>query len=209
VTETPAAPSAPAEDPNKGALGKLAMEFGPLLVFFLANSFYPVAKDVRIFYATGCFMAAMAVAMVISWRWQGKIAPMLWVNGAVVGVFGGLTIALHDEFFIKIKPTLVNGLFATVLFGGLLFDKPVLKTVLGHAYPGLKDAGWRLLTRNWAIFFVFLAALNETVWRTQTTDFWVAFKVWGVLPITLLFAASQIPVILKYAEAPPEQPAQS
>jgi intracellular septation protein len=177
---------------------KLAIEFGPLLVFFLAN--YLGKKYVgadSIYWATGAFMVSTIVAMVASQIKYTSIAPMLWVNGIIVTLFGGLTIALHDERFIKVKPTIVNSLFGIVLIGGLVMKKNLLKIVLESGFPPLSDAVWRTLTIRWALFFFFLAGLNEFVWRSFSTDFWVNFKVWGIMPITLLFTASQLPLILK------------
>ncbi|RME66531.1 MAG: septation protein A [Alphaproteobacteria bacterium] len=171
---------------------KLLIEMGPLLLFFLVN------WKAGIFYATGAFMAAVATAMLYSWVTVRHIPPMLWVTGVVVMAFGGLTIVLQDELFIKLKPTVVNLIFASVLFFGLKTDRPILKMLFEAAFPPISDAGWRRLTVNWALFFLFLAALNETVWRTMPTDFWVAFKVWGVMPLTFLFSLTQVPVMMKH-----------
>ncbi|MFZ5610197.1 MAG: septation protein A [Pseudomonadota bacterium] len=177
---------------------KLAVEFGPLLVFFLAN------WKAGIFAATAAFMAAMAVAIAYTFATTRKVPPILWVNGAVVGVFGGLTLALEDALFIKLKPTIVNLLFAGALGVGLVFDRPFLKMLFGPAFPPLTDAGWRRLTINWALFFCVLAGLNEVVWRNFSTDFWVGFKVWGIMPLTLVFALSQVPVMLKHQAGDPQ-----
>ena len=123
---------------------------------------------------------------------------MLWMTGVLVVVFGGLTLWFHDETFIKIKPTIIYAMFAAILFFGLITGRPVLQSMLGTAYPGLSEPGWRKLTRNWACFFVFMAVLNEAVWRNSTWDFWVAFKVWGAIPLTLLFAIANVPMLLKH-----------
>ena len=123
---------------------------------------------------------------------------MLWVTGIVVGIFGGLTLYFEDELFIKLKPTIVNSLFALGLGIGLALKKPFLKTLFGPAFPPLTDRGWTILTQRWALFFVFLAILNEIVWRNSTTDFWVGFKLWGLTPLSLIFAATQVPIILKH-----------
>ncbi len=180
---------------------KLALEFGPLALFFFANSYgdslFGVAQDRRIFVATGIFMVASLVALALSRILMGYLPRMAIVNAVVVSVFGGLTIALDDAFFIKVKPTIVNTLFGCVLLGGLLFGRSLLALVLESVLQ-LDEAGWRKLTLRWGLFFFVLAGLNELVWRTQSQDFWVAFKVWGVMPLTMAFALAQTPLILKH-----------
>jgi intracellular septation protein len=168
-----------------------------LLVFFLANFLAPVAPLTKIFVATGAFMVAMVVAVVWSAIRYRSVSPLLWFSGIMVVVLGGITLWLHDETFIKLKPTIYYLFVASLLSFGLWKDKPLLKMVLGSAYPGLDDAGWRKLTRNWAIFFVFMAALNEAVWRSSSTDFWVGFKLWGAIPLTFLFAAANLPMLMR------------
>jgi intracellular septation protein len=184
---------------------KLALEFGPLAIFFLANSYgdrlFGVASDRRIFVATGIFIAASLIALVLARILIGHLPRMAIVNAIVVTVFGGLTIALDDAFFIKVKPTIVNALFGSVLLGGLLFGRSLLSLVLETVLQ-LDEAGWRKLTLRWGLFFFVLAALNEIVWRTQTQDFWVAFKVWGVMPLTMVFALAQTPLILRHEIKP-------
>lgn len=183
-----------APDPSRAVhpILKLALELGPLLVFFIANS------RGGLFVGTGAFMAATVIALVVSWALTRRIPIMPLVSGAVVLVFGGLTLALQDELFIKLKPTIVNLLFAGALFGGVAFGKPLLAIVFDQAFD-LTHEGWMKLSTRWAWFFVFLAALNEVVWRTQTTDFWVAFKVWGIMPITMIFALAQAPLLQRYS----------
>ncbi len=180
---------------------KLALEFGPLAVFFFANSYgdrlFGVASDRRIFVATGIFIVASLVALAASRILMGYLPRMAIVNAVVVTVFGGLTIALDDAFFIKVKPTIVNALFGCVLLGGLYFGRSLLALVL-ESVMQLDEEGWRKLTLRWGLFFFVLAALNEIVWRTQSQDFWVAFKVWGVMPLTMVFALAQTPLILKH-----------
>ena len=171
---------------------KLALELGPLVVFFIANS------RGGLFVGTGAFMAATVVALTVSWILTRRIPIMPLVSGAVVLVFGGLTLALQDELFIKLKPTIVNLLFAGALFAGVAFNKPLLAIVFDQAFD-LTHAGWIKLSTRWAWFFVFLAVVNEVVWRTQTTDFWVAFKVWGIMPITMIFAMAQAPLLQRYS----------
>jgi len=176
---------------------KMALELGPLVVFFIANA------RADIFVATAMFMAAMTVSLVLTWLILKKIAVMPLVTGAVVLVFGGLTLWLQDDTFIKIKPTITNSLFAAVLLGGLLFRQSLLKYVFGDVYK-LQPKGWSKLTLNWGLFFVVLAIINEVLWRNFSTDFWVAFKVWGVMPLTVLFSISQLSLLNKYA--PPDEP---
>ena len=183
------------KEENKG-LG-FALDFGPLLVFFLVNSFAPEPQLFKILAATSAFMVAMIVALIISWVKMGKISPMLWVSGGLVTVFGAATLWFQNETFIQIKPTIVYFIFATVLIFGLWTGRPLLKMLLGKAYPGLSNEGYRKLTINWTLFFVASAILNETIWRTQTWDFWVGFKLWGMLPLTFIFAIANIPMLLK------------
>lgn len=171
---------------------KLALELGPLIVFFIANS----RGD--LFIATGAFMAATVVALTVSWILMRRLPVMPLVSGAVVLIFGGLTLALQDELFIKLKPTIVNLLFAAALFAGYALNKPLLAIVFDQAFD-LTHRGWMKLSLRWAWFFVFLAIVNEVVWRTQTTDFWVAFKVWGIMPITMIFAMAQAPLLQRYS----------
>ena len=174
---------------------KLALELGPLLVFFFVNA------RLDIFAATAWFMGAMVLSLGLSWLLLKKIAVMPLVTGAVVLVFGTLTLLLQDDTFIKMKPTIVNSLFAVTLLGGLFFGQSLLKYVFGEVYK-LKPEGWRKLTINWGLFFVFLAVSNEVVWRMFDTDFWVAFKVWGIMPITVVFSMLQLPLLTRYALDP-------
>ncbi len=194
---------------------KLAIDLGPLLVFFLVNGFAPVPDVLRIFYATGAFMAAMIVAMVISQIRYKHISPMLLFSGVMVMVLGGVTLWLHNETFIKIKPTIYYCVAAGLLTFGVVTKRNLLAAVLGSAYPGLSDRGWQLLTRNWILFFLAMAIVNEAVWRTTTTDFWVGFKLWGALPATFVFAMANVPMLMKHGmqletgkEEPPVPPSQ-
>lgn len=190
--------------------GRLLIDLGPLLVFFMVNFLAPVPPAAKIFVATGAFMAAMIAAMLYSQIRFRTISPLLWFSGIMVVVMGGITIWLHDETFIKVKPTLYYLFVAAILGFGLLTGRPLLKAVLGSAYPGLDAEGWRKLTRNWAIFFAFMAAVNEAVWRNSSTDFWVGFKLWGAIPLTFLFAAANIPMLLRHGltqeKAEPAEP---
>ncbi|MGN6590795.1 MAG: inner membrane-spanning protein YciB [Sphingomicrobium sp.] len=189
---------------------KLLIDLGPLLVFFLVNFFAPVPSVLKIFVATGAFMFAIVVAMIFSALRYGRISPLLWFSGVMVVILGGLTIWLHQEWIIKMKPTFYYVLVSGLLFFGLATDRPLLRQVLGSTYPGLDQTGWTKLTRNWALFFAFMAVLNEAVWRNSSTNFWVGFKLWGALPITFLFAAANIPMLLRHGlmkeDAVPSEP---
>ncbi|MFW2852383.1 septation protein A [Sphingomonas sp. TX0543] len=186
------------EQRNASAGFRLALDYGPLIVFFAVNFLAPGAAIFRIIAATAAFMIAMVVALAMSWFRTGRVSPMLLISAALVLVFGGLTIYFHDERFIKMKPTFVYAIFAAVLGFGLATGRPLLQSLLETAYPGLDQQGWRKLTRNWAIFFVFMAVLNEAVWRNSTTDFWVGFKLWGAIPLTLVFAFANVPMLMKH-----------
>jgi intracellular septation protein len=184
---------------------KLVLELGPLLVFFFANSYgerlakwFPVLSELGgpIFIATGLFMAATVLSLVISKLVVGKLPLMPLVSGVVVLSFGALSIWLQNDTFIKMKPTIINTLFGVVLLGGLFFGKSLLGYVFNSAFQ-LDQEGWNKLTVRWGLFF--LAVLNEAVWRNFSTDFWVAFKVWGTMPITIAFTLSQMPLIMKHS----------
>ena len=183
-------------EPQGGA--KLLIDLGPLLVFFLTNFLAPVPQVLKIFVATGAFMVAMVAAMIFSAIRYRHISALLWFSGVMVVILGGLTIWLHNEAFIKMKPTLYYALVSALLWFGLATDRPLLQRVLGSAYPGLDETGWTKLTRNWAIFFLFMAALNEAVWRNSSTNFWIGFKLWGALPLTFLFAFANVPMLIRH-----------
>jgi len=176
------------------AATKLAIDLGPLLIFFAANAWY------GIFPATAAFMVAIVAALAASRLLLGKISPMPLITAVLVMVFGGLTLFLQDETFIKIKPTILYVLFAALLFGGMAVNRLFLQMVMGDAID-LTREGWRIMTVRWAIFFLVLAVLNEAVWRTMTTDFWVSFKVFGLLPLTFVFAALQIGLLQKHSKS--------
>jgi intracellular septation protein len=196
--------------PKSGkAMIKTLLELGPLLLFFAANSrpewFKPLLGlfaerlpqdliDTPLFLATAIFMVAMLASLIGSRIVFGHLAVMPLVSGVVVLVFGGLTLYLRDETFIKMKPTIVNLLFGGILLGGLLFGRSLLRVTL-ESVLAIDDEGWRILTLRWGLFFLVLAGLNELVWRTQTTDIWINFKVFCIMPLTMAFALLQTPLL--------------
>ena len=184
------------EVPLRAQLLKLAVEVGPLAVFFLVNA------RAGIFWGTGVFMVATVVSLIASRILFGRLPVMPLVSGVCVTVFGGLTLWLQDDHFIKLKPTIVNSLFAAALFIGLLAGLSLLRIVFGEVFR-LTDEGWRKLTLRWAFFFTLLAVLNEIVWRSFSTDVWVSFKVFAVLPLTMAFAIAQVG-LLRHYEQPTE-----
>jgi intracellular septation protein len=215
TSETPTVSAEPRTPAGPGAGARLLIDLGPLLAFFLTNFFAPVPDTLKVFVATGVFMAAMIIAMLISQLKYRHISPLLWFSGLMVVVFGGLTIWLHNETFIKIKPTIYYSVVAALLTFGLVSGRNLLKMVLGTVYPGLSDRGWYLLTRNWILFFVAMAIINEAVWRLTSTDVWIAFKLWVFLPVTFLFVAANVPMLMRHgltledsAEEPPVPPSQ-
>jgi intracellular septation protein len=181
--------------PQLNPLLKLVFDLGPLALFFVANSRY------GIFVATGTFMVAVLAALAASYVLTRALPIMPVVTAIIVLVFGGLTLILHNDLFIKIKPTIIYALFGGVLLGGLYFNKPLLGVVFDSLFH-LNEEGWRKLTLRWALFFFALAVLNEIVWRSVSTDAWVNFKVFGVTPLTLIFAMLQLPLLKKYAAEP-------
>jgi intracellular septation protein len=202
-----------AKKPQLNPVLKLGLDLGPLLLFFLANSrpalFLPLVSPilpadigpdgrVGIFVATAVFMVAVVLALAVSYALTRHLPAMPLITAAIVLVFGSLTLLLHDEHFIKVKPTIIYVLFGVVLLSGLALGKPLLGMVFDSVFH-LTEEGWRKLTLRWALFFFVLAILNEIVWRSQSTDVWVNFKVFGVVPLTFLFAALQYPLLAKYA----------
>lgn len=185
---------------------KMALELGPLLVFFFVNvkgealaESFPVLKmfGEPIFLATAVFMLAMCVSLATSFLLTRTIPVMPLVTGVVVLIFGSLTLYLHNDTFIKMKPTIVNVLFGGILLGGLCFGKSLLAYVFDSAFR-ITEEGWRILTLRWGLYFLFLAILNEAIWRNYSTDFWVTFKVWGTMPITIAFAMVQMRVVTRH-----------
>lgn len=176
-------------------LFKLATELGPLVIFFAANAKF------GLFVATGAFMVAIVAAIVASYVVVRHVPLMAIVTAFIVLVFGGLTLFFHDEMFIKVKPTIIYSLFAATLGIGLLFGRSFIAVMFDQMF-NLTPAGWRILTIRWTIFFALMAVLNEIIWRTQSTDFWVTFKAFGVIPITAIFAMAQTSLIKRYHREP-------
>jgi intracellular septation protein len=183
--------------PQLNPLLKLALDLGPLALFFFANSRF------GIFVATATFMIAVLAALAVSYVITRQLPIMPVVTAVIVVVFGGLTLILHDATFIKVKPTIIYALFGAMLLGGLVFNKPLLGIVFDSMF-NLTEEGWRKLTLRWALFFLVLAVLNEIVWRNTSTNVWVDFKVFGVMPLTLVFGALQVPLLKRYAAEPAE-----
>lgn len=186
---------------------KLALETGPLVVFIMANNngdklaeMYPILAGLggKIFIGTAFFMVAMTVSLIITWIFERKIALMPLITFVMVVIFGLLTLYLQDDFFIKVKPTIINTMFGVTILGVLfIFKKPVMKLLFDGPFR-LDDEGWTKLSFRWGCFFLFLAVVNEVVWRNFSSDFWVSFKLYGVMPMTLIFMAFQYPVMLKH-----------
>jgi len=185
-------------EPAPSVLLKLAIELGPLLVFFGTNA------AAGIYAGTAAFMAATLISLPVAWFSYHKLPIMPIVSGVIVLVFGGLTLYLRDETFIKIKPTIVYTMFAALLVVGLLWKKPMLELLFGPVFT-LTEEGWRKLTIRWALFFAAMAVVNELVWRNVSTDAWVSFKAFGFLPLTFLFAIAQVPLMQRHGQEPAEQ----
>ena len=202
MTATPPRPAPPA-----GL--NLAIDYGPLVIWFAATKFGGP------FTGTFAFMVAITIALIVS-KWKlGRVSPMLWLSAVLVIGFGGLTLWLRDPRFIQIKPTAIYLLLSGTLFGGLLMGRPLLKYLLEAGFQGLSDRGWKLLSRNWALFFLGMAILNEVLRATLTFDTWLTVKVWGLSILSLLFGAANIPMLVRHgltmsddkattAQVPPE-----
>jgi intracellular septation protein len=173
---------------------KLALEAGPLLLFFIAN------LRLGLIPATSILIVSVLLSLTLSYTFTRHLPLLPIITAIAVLIFGGLTLYFNDPIFIKIKPTILNALFGLTLLGGLVFDKPLLPLVF-DAVLDIDDEGWRILSFRWGVFFIFLAILNEIVWRTQTEDFWVSFKVFGTMPLSLLFAFLQLPVIMEHSSS--------
>ena len=170
---------------------RLLLDLGPLLIFFAGF------KYLGIFGATAAFMAAVLLALAVGWLVEKKISPMPLVTAVLVVIFGGLTLYLKNDMFIKMKPTVLYAFFGVTLIGGLAFKRLFIKYVFAQAFD-LDETGWRQLTWRWGLFFLVLAVLNEMVWRNASTATWVAFKVWGIIPLIFLFALAQTPFVMKH-----------
>ncbi len=199
MTSQPEANTKPEKDSEQSVAAKLLIELGPLLVFFGVNAAY------GIFAGTGAFMAATVLSLSLAWWLYHKVPVMPLVSAVIVLAFGGLTLYLQDDTFIKLKPTIVYTMFAILLLAGLFARKPVLALLFGPVF-NLTDEGWRKLTLRWAVFFIAMAVLNEYVWRNYSTDTWVSFKAFGFLPITFLFAMAQVPLMQRYGLAEDKSP---
>lgn len=173
---------------------RLALDLGPLLIFFASFRY------LGIFGATACFMVAVAAALGLGYFLERRLSPMPLFTAVLVMVFGGLTLYLKNDVFIKMKPTVLYGFFGIVLLGGLSANRLFIKYVFAQAFE-LSEAGWRKLTVRWAVFFLALAVINETVWRVTSTATWVSFKVWGIIPLIFLFALAQTPLVMKHQAA--------
>lgn len=170
----------------------MALDFGPLLVFFIATKF------IGVFAGTAAFMVAIAIAVGVS-KWRlGRVSPMLWLSAILVLFFGALTLYFHDPQFIQAKPTIIYAFFAVMLLGGWLRGKPLLRYLLQSAYSGLSETGWLKLSRNWGLFFLVLAIANEIMRATLSFDTWLAVKVWGVTIVSMLFAMANLPMLMKH-----------
>ena len=170
---------------------KSLIEFGPLLAFFIGN------WKGGVFWGTGIFMVATVIALIASWMLNGKLAKVPLFSAVFVGIFGGLTIWLHNDIFIKVKVTLINGLLGLTLLGGLYYGKLFIKSIMGEAVK-LPQEAWRVLTLRWGFFFLGVAVLNELIWRNVSTDMWINFKVFGLVGLTLVFALANAPFMAKH-----------
>lgn len=186
----------------------MVVDYGPILVFFLVYRHYspddssnPVSEVMAVIRGTGAFIAAAIVALIVS-KWKlGRISPMLWLSTALIVFFGGLTMLLHDEFYIQIKPTAIYLIFGVSLLGGVLRGVALLKYLLEAAFEGLSDRGWIILSRNWGIFFLCLAALNEGFRHYLSFGGWLQAKLWVFLPLSFLFTFAHIPMLLRHGMA--------
>ncbi len=190
-------------DPNAAAKrggGQILVDLGPVIIFMLTYNLSRgrVPEGEEIYLATGVFLVATLIAVAYAWFRQKRLPPMLIVTAVVVTVFGGLTLALHDPVFIKMKPTIVNLLYAGVILGGLAVKQNLWKMLFEGAFPALPEKVWTTFALRWGVFFLFLAGLNEFIWRNFSEAFWANFKVFGVMPLTFLFMLANMPLLMKH-----------
>lgn len=198
--------------PAHGGNLSLALDFGPLLVFFLtykgAGWVWGAGNPITAMtFSTAAFMISIVIAVIISKVKLGRVSPMLWLSAMLILFFGGLTIYFHDQRFIQLKPTIIYAFFALMLFAGLLRGQPLLKFLLQAAYDGLTHEGWMKLSRNWAFFFVFMAIANEVMRRSMSFDAWLAVKVWGVTIVSVIFAGANVPMLMRHGLKLGDEPA--
>lgn len=191
----------PAPQPQESWL-PMALDFGPLLIFFLVYKFGGIIAG------TAAFMVAIGVAVVISKLKLGKVSPMQWLSAILVLFFGSLTIYFNDQRFIQIKPTIIYGFFAFMLVGGWMRQRPLLKYLLGAAYKGLSEEGWLKLSLNWGIFFAVMAGANEVMREYLSFDTWLSLKVWGITLVSMAFAAANVPMLMRHGLDLGDKPAQ-
>lgn len=197
---------------NHNGTLSLALDFGPLLVFFLTYKgagwiWGPGNPITAMTFGTAAFMVSIVIAVIVSKVKLGRVSPMLWLSALLILFFGGLTIYFHDQSFIQIKPTIIYAFFALMLFAGWLRGKPLLQYLLQAAYDGLTHEGWMKLSRNWALFFVAMAVANEVMRRSMSFDTWLAVKVWGVTIVSVVFAGANLPMLLRHGLTLGDEPA--
>lgn len=187
-------------DRTAGGTSQIFVDLGPAIVFMLTYNLSRgrVPAGEEIYLATGVFLVATFLAVAYAWFVQKRLPPMLIVTTVIVAVFGGLTLALHDPVFIKVKPTIINLLFAAAIFGGLMVGQNIWKMLFQTAFPKLPDPVWKTFAIRWGLFYIFLAGLNEVIWRNFSEAFWANFKVFGVMPITFLFMLANMPLLMKH-----------
>lgn len=179
---------------RKHATGWLSLlvEYGPLIIFFAAY------KLGGVWVGTAAFMVAIVASLIVQWFALPRISPMTWLSAVLVLGFGGLTLYFSDPHYIQLKPTLIYAGFAILLFGGLLFQRPLLEYILGPTFEGLDRTGWLKLSRNWALFFAAMAVLNEWMRANLSFDTWLTVKVWGVMALSILFGAANMPMLFRH-----------
>jgi|TARA_R110002096_G_scaffold436096_2_gene667427 intracellular septation protein len=178
---------------------KLFIEIGPVIVFITANSYYSDESGVGgAIPATKIFIVAMIISMICSKIFLKKITAMLWASSVLVGLFGGLAIYFDNEIFIKLKPTILYGLFSILLLGGVLTGRAFIRNVLEAGFPPMEDIAWMKMSRNWGLYFLGCALLNEYIWRNYSFEDWLWAKLWVFIPLSFVFAMAQMPIITKH-----------